>query len=113
MTTKPPIGPPGARPRWRVVAIADKDPHKFAEHLEHVLQECSDQGWQMMSREYRGEACVIAMCRVEPIPVSGVALPPPPPRRVITAEPKGEMYQEVLYSFQPGPGAAVAVEKFD
>lgn len=104
---------PGAHPRWRVVAVADKDPIKFAAHLQEVLQECTDGGWQMTSREYRGESCIITMCRLEQA-TQGVRLPPPPPRRVITAEPKvSDVYQEVLYSFQKGPGGEVVTEKFD
>ena len=104
---------PGARPRWCVIAVADKDPVRFAAHLQEVLQTCTDGGWQLTGREYRGEACIITMCRFEQGMQPEVRLPPPPPRRLVTTEPKSDIYQEVLYSFQKGPSGEVVTEKFD
>jgi hypothetical protein len=102
--------------RWRVIAVAEKDPTRFASHLEEVLQELSDNGWQLMNQVYRGEALIITVCRVEPMGAATapeVRLPPPPPRRTVSHEMKGDSYQEVLYSFCPGPGLEVVTQKFD
>lgn len=119
MKPPPTNNPPGMRARWRVVAVADKDPHRFASHLESALQELSDNGWQLMTQVYRGEALILTTCRVESVLPSpelapqGTRLPPPPLRRPVPPTMKGDAYHEVLYSYCPAPGATVVTEKFD
>ena len=109
---KPPPNSP--RAKWRVVIIAEKSVDRFAYKLETALQQLSDDGWQMMSREYRGTDLIITACRIEAEPVQvGPRLPQPPPRRVIPHDIKNEPYNEVLYSYSPGPGHEVVTKKFD
>lgn len=103
--------PATSRPRWRVLAVADDDPHVFANNLQRALQLGADEGWILATREYRGSACILTMYKVETGPHEA-HLPPPPPRP-LTVMPKADQYQEVLYYFQTGPDGVVAVEKFD
>ena len=100
------------RARWKVQAVAEKDPHLFASAKERVLQELSDGNWQLVEQTYKGDALIITACRPEPI-VEGAPPPEtrPPLRRAVSYQPKADQYQEVLYSYCPAPGAAVVTEK--
>ena len=102
---------PGMRAQWRVVSIADKDPNSFAGHLEATLQDLSDTGWQLMSQTYRGEALILTACRMAA--VEPPVVQPPTQRRTVTHETKGDAYNEVLYSYVPGPGVPAVTEKFE
>jgi hypothetical protein len=119
MKPPPSNNPSGMRARYRVIAVAEKDPVRFAIHLEEVLQELSNNGWQLMTQVYRGEALILTACRMEPVLESpgpapqGTRLPPPPPRRAVVHTTKGDAYNEVLYSYTPGPGQLPVTERFD
>lgn len=99
------------RARWKVQAVSEKDPHKFAAAVEATLQELSDGNWQLLGQVYRGDTLIITACRPEPVPESPPTEVRHPLRRAVSYQPKGDQYQEVLYSYAPAPGAAVVTQK--
>lgn len=106
--------PPAQRPmraRWKVQAISGKDPHQFAASLEAALQELADGGWQLLGQMSRGDAHIITACRPEPVPEGPPVEARHPLRRAVSYQPKGDQYQEVLYSYTPAPGAAIVTQK--
>ncbi len=65
----------------------------------------------MLGQMTRGDAHIITACRPEPTSEAPAAEPRQPLRRAVSYQPKGDQYQEVLYSYAPAPGAAVVTQK--
>lgn len=61
---RPPIVP-GARTRFRTVAIKDSDPFSFARKHEQALNELTSEGWSITGMMDKGGALIITGQKVE------------------------------------------------
>lgn len=92
--------PPGARSRFKTVAVRDPDPIKFAKKHEDALNSFMADGWNVTGMMNKGDALIITGQRLE-------MGPPPPEQEAPPDEPGFSLPQsstddghvEIVYSF--------------
>lgn len=94
---------------WKTLAIANEDPHAFAQALEAGLQELTDNGYNLVSQIPRGTALILTGQRVlsqlaTPLILPSESGPAPEPRRrrLVDTPPSGQRSEEVLYHYREG-----------
>lgn len=88
------VNPPVPKVKWKVLAVGDKDPERFAEKMQSALQGLVDDGFSIVSQMQRSDALIITATRM------GAEEEPRLARRRPAALPKtGSVTEEVLYHY--------------
>lgn len=110
------IAPPQPKVTWKTLAVTSKDALAFARELERSLQEITDEGFQLVSQQVRGDSVILTgqkvdmSCDVVSAAMRGLSEQhdhhPPPVRspvtgrrRIIDTPSEGVTRKEVLYYY--------------